>query len=808
MTATAEKLLEIFDPWRDAFGSSKPSGYNEQKNKAEAESFTKKERLTVAVIDAHLESEDNAVGFFPLRPDGKCKFAVLDFDIYAEADAMHRRIVSCGAPFICFRTKSGGLHVVAIVPEAIDVLDMLAHLESWRDYLGLPKKIEIFPKQKKFVKNSFGNWINFPFAGVRSGCVNRALLDDKGKPITDESAAIAHIEARITKLCPPPLSDGPPCLQRVTRDGQASGGRNNVLFNAAVYAYKKHGEDFEDAVDEFNQRHFDTALKSSEVTRIVKGIEAKNYHFNCDDQPCASMCDQAVCLTRRFGVANIKTDDDDGESVLLPSAYLPAKDSAAKLYPRLDVADLCFLKGDHVVELVDGVIKRVSSQQFRTVIEKLGQTKIIRAVNQNDTNPRAVKCTVSNDIASELLACDAKRDHLRPLSVVTRVPLFNPDGSIMSPGWNPGGVYVTGSAVVPVIEYNEAVKLLLDLFDDFEFTSPADRARNFAMMITAAMRLCGLITAPCPIDFSEADHSQAGKTLRHGAIRAILGAEMTPIIPRKSAGTGSWDETLGEHLYKGWTFAPLDNLRGKLDSELIESLATSPSGFITVRLPNIGSVEIDVSRSTLQISSNGVTMTPDLANRCCVVRIKKRSEDVSFKYDDLLGEIVANRMTYLGAVLAVIRDWMEHDKPMAEKAKHDMRIWNRTLTWITDRAGLPDMNLHHAEIKTRMQSPTKGWLRSVSKHMVPDQDYSVSELIELSDAHEIDSPVVAGEKSGMYLGRKLSPLFTDEMPYTIIDDIKIERTVKEYKKKSGGTGTVKLYSRVGDTKLGDPECPY
>ena len=61
MTATAEKLLEIFDPWRDAFGSSKPSGYNEQKNKAEAESFTKKERLTVAVIDAHLESEDNAV---------------------------------------------------------------------------------------------------------------------------------------------------------------------------------------------------------------------------------------------------------------------------------------------------------------------------------------------------------------------------------------------------------------------------------------------------------------------------------------------------------------------------------------------------------------------------------------------------------------------------------------------------------------------------------------------------------------------------------------------------------------------------
>jgi hypothetical protein len=584
------------------------------------------------------------------------------------------------------------------------------------------------------------------------------------------------------------------------------------LFNFAIYAYKKYSDDFEGHVDEFNSRVLDPPLASKEVAAIITSVSKREYHYTCQTQPCKGLCDRSGCLTKRFGVSAMRSDGDAIEEVILPSHQLSARDAATNIYPRLTDARLCFLRGDAVVEILNERITPISSQMFRSVLESLGTTYTINRANQT----RAIvkqRRAVSNDIAQELLACPVKREHLLQLNLILKMPLIQPDGSIMVSGYNEGGVYVTGSCAVPLVSYEMAVESLLELFDDFDFVTPADRSRNFAMVITAGLRMSGLLDVPVPIDYSEADQSQAGKTLRQAAIRFIYGCDDIPIVPRKNQGTGSFDETLGEHLYKGHAFAPMDNVRGKVESELIEALATAPSGVVTVRLPHIGSVEIDVSRASLQISSNGVSMTPDLSNRCCIVRIRKNRSASSFNHDDLLAHIKESRGKYLGCALAVIRDWIERGRPMRPTGEHDMRIWDRTLSDIVEHAGMPPMMTGHHEIKQRTSSPIKNWLRQVAFHMKPGLSYNASDLLDISETHEIEVPVRSGERMAMTLGRKLAPLFTDESPTVDIDSLKVTRETRSYQKKDPegnvtGSGAMKVYRRESDVSDRDDSLPY
>ena len=83
------------------------------------------------------------------------------------------------------------------------------------------------------------------------------------------------------------------------------------------------------------------------------------------------------------------------------------------------------------------------------------------------------------------------------------------------------------------------------------------------------------------------------------------------------------EETFNEHLIKGKVFIQFDNLRGKLDSQYLESFLTA-DGSITARVPYHGNVLIDPSKFIVFISSNGFEATKDLANRASIIRIRKR----------------------------------------------------------------------------------------------------------------------------------------------------------------------------------------
>jgi hypothetical protein len=819
MASAAEQLLEILAPLDRAYGTSPPEGSAGANGKRAAKYQTIKPRdgedclLTPDIVDKHLENDESAIGVFPLRDDGLCKFGVIDIDEYADPYKLAKSIAKKNLPFVMSRSKSGGLHLSWIVPKPVPATEMRRVLGEWAYSLGLDAKTEIFPKSDKLPdRGSYGNFINLFLAGIRSGKTDRAVLDSNGEPFTNEHDAIKHLYDKVSVLRSPTASDGPPCLQQIAVEGQDQGDRNNVLFNFAIYAYKKDEEEFADSVDEFNREVFSPPLGSKEVSAIIHSVEKGRYHYKCDIQACADHCDRARCATRQFGIAQHFGEADPDGAVLLPSNHFSGRESATEIYRRLADAGTCFLRGDTVAEIHDDKINPISSQAFRSTIEALGPTYRLNQPNQHGIVARQRR-QVSNDNAQQILACPEKREHLSPINLVSKYPLMQLDGSIMAPGYNEGGVYITSHHTVPEIPYDEAVKNIVDVFDDFDFVTDADRSRNFAMVLTAGLRMSGLLTGPIPIDYSEAEQSQAGKTLRQAAIRSIYGCDQVPIVPRKQQGTGSFDETLGEHLYKGHPFAPMDNVRGRIDSELIEALCTAPSGVVVVRIPHIGSVEIDVSRCSLQISSNGVTMTPDLANRCCIVRIRKRQKGAAFAHDDLLAHIAENREKYLGSALAVISDWIRRGRPMKKSGQHDMRIWDRALSEIVEHAGLAPMMTGHQEIKERTASPTKNWLRQVAFHMEPENTYTVTDLIDISEAHDIELPVKRGEKISMILGKKLASAFTENQPVVVIDDLEISREIKKYSKTDSkgkviGSGKMKVYRCRHIGYPAEDELPY
>ena len=133
-----------------------------------------------------------------------------------------------------------------------------------------------------------------------------------------------------------------------------------------------------------------------------------------------------------------------------------------------------------------------------------------------------------------------------------------------------------------------------------------------------------LLSCHMPMFVIEADETQTGKGYLLGIIQLIYG-ETPAIIGKRNGGVGSFDEDLSKALVGGRQFIQLDNVRAKLDSQFLELILTAPlHGSVTCRIPHKGSTEVNPSRFIFQLTSNGFESSADLANRSCIVRLRKR----------------------------------------------------------------------------------------------------------------------------------------------------------------------------------------
>jgi hypothetical protein len=508
------------------------------------------------------------------------------------------------------------------------------------------------------------------------------------------------------------------------------------------------------------------------------------------------------------------------EVVILPDGYATVEDASEQLYEILKSTKRFYLRGNTVSEV-----------GFSTTGPGLEPVTPVRATatwekftrfgwrSFKDGEEKITLARLPEPEAKIFLVAD-ERQRLPHVEGVVTCPILYKDilGTLRvhNDGYNPTTKLFVANpnakVPVPTMPLAEAVEAIRDLVGDFLFESPAHRSRAIMSFITPALVFAGLLGGRPPVDVAEADDSQAGKGYRHKMLCAIYG-ETPAMVSQKKGGVGGLDESFQEALIRGRPFIVLENLRGKLDSPLIEGFLTAPDVF-GARGFGKAEIEVRVGRFMVLASSNELNLTVDMANRSSIIRIRKQPSDFRFKQYgphkvDVAEWVKQNQPYYLGCVYRIVQEWFDQGCQTIQGANHDFRWWAARGEWIIQRLfGERPMLDGHRSIQTRAGDARLGWLQRVAvqaeKSSRLDEWLKMHDIVSLCGEGGFEpyrkssdySRQFADDASELrYLGTIFGPLFQRSKNAIELDGFRIERgEVMSSRESNGQNFPVKAYA--------------
>jgi hypothetical protein len=407
--------------------------------------------------------------------------------------------------------------------------------------------------------------------------------------------------------------------------------------------------------------------------------------------------------------------------------------------------------------------------------------------NKGSMQEFPVNCTAKE--AKALLNCfDEALDHSLPLRLLAASPvIIERDGTpvVLQQGYHPdeGGIYVVSGLDIPTMTVNESKELLLDLFADYVWVSPSDLSRGMAQLLSPALKLGNLLgDVDFPLDVGLADQSQGGKTHRMRFTAQVYGEKAYVLTKIEGGGVGSTNEIIGAALVAGKLFILIDNVRGGFSSEILESTLRG-TGSVTVRIPYRPAIQVPTRRSCWQLTSNAASFSPDLANRSIVTNHRKPAkleagEERKSKTgwgDEVYLHIVKHQSQYLGAVHAIIREWIVRSKPRTNENRHNFTVWVQAMDYIVQEIlGLAPLMNDHETSHAALSDPNHAWLRQVVLVLIQKFNLPYSarpdDMGNISEEYSITIPRLQLRTSGddavrarnQHIGRILASLFKEE----------------------------------------------
>ena len=574
----------------------------------------------------------------------------------------------------------------------------------------------------------------------------------------------------------------------------------------------RHADSFTAAQDYFQQRYgleIDPAVKDR--LRLCFVSYDPNAWTNSAAEPLSLPAGtaqaQPPCGTASNAAPSI---------IVLPSGSVSISECARAIFERIGPSHTIFWRGGALVELVTigGVtaLDIVKPDAFRTRVEKFGNLFAWRMDGKGSATLKPSK--LSADDAKAILAATEAREFLPSIGSVLRCAVLTetPSGdvAILGRGYHPelGGLLIVAGDTPPQVPAAEAAKALRWLLDEFHFQTEGDHSRAVAAFLTPALRMGGFIRGNVPVDVAEADQSQSGKGHRHNMVTALYN-ESTYLVTARKGGVGSLDESFAAALIAGRPFITLDNLRGRQDSQHLEAFLTCP-GLFPARIPGRGEALVDPKRFVLQLSSNGLEATRDLANRASICRIRKRP---GFPYRDTLAELQRRQSYFLGAVFSLVAEWIASGKPRTKDCRHDFREWCQILDWIVrELVGCAPLMEGHEAAQERASNPALSWMRATALAVEKENRLSLpliaSALVELCDLHGVKIPGEPADedRAKRRVGSLCKQLFRNGDSLDV-DGFTVSRTEKEYRKPSGDMDTTHAYTFAKVCQLTQPPKP-
>lgn len=495
----------------------------------------------------------------------------------------------------------------------------------------------------------------------------------------------------------------------------------------------------------------------------------------------------------------------------LPAGGIGNNESAEIIFPVLGDMRKLFIRGNNVCEIISSNdsdhLTQVSPERFCSIIETAGKRIARREIQKDDDGNRRVvwrSTTFPASSAKILLATDAARQHLPPIRQLANCPIITPELDVLTRGYHDheGGTYISQGKAPEKIPFGTAVRALHDILSDFDFATESDTSRAFASIISPALKMGGWINDDFPMDLAEADQSQSGKTYRQKLVCRIFNETPSSITISKG-GVGSVDESISSALVKGRPFITLGNIRGKLDSTILEE-ALRGSGRVNCRTLRHTS-EVDCRPFLWQLSTNGAELTRDLANRSIVTRIRKRPEGhvwKSYAEGDLENHVIRNQPFFLGCVFSILTHWHAKGRPITGESRHDFRQWCRTLDGIVQMCGMKPLLDGHREQQERTANPALQWLREIllaTKATHHGRELFTHDLVLIAEDNGIEFPgnPHSRDEPTIRAGRILGRIFRDaEADEVSVDGFVFTRSeAPDYSEKGKGFVTKKYTIR-------------
>lgn len=261
--------------------------------------------------------------------------------------------------------------------------------------------------------------------------------------------------------------------------------------------------------------------------------------------------------------------------------------------------------------------------------------------------------------------------NLPPLKSIVECPTLRRDGSlIIKSGYDKkSGVYVDYQGE-PVNVLNnptkqdafDALEILKQPLKDFPFVTENDRAVVLAALLTSVVRH-SIPTAP--LFAVDAPVKGSGKTLIADSI-AITATGRKSVVISQGHDESEDEKRIGALLMQGITAFNLDNVERPVNGDFINSLMTSES--ISTRVLGQSKMVHLKTNATILATGNNLAFIGDMTRRVLIARIDPQCERPDArKFDvDLSEWLPANRHKLIGAVLTLLRAYLNAGKPKAE----------------------------------------------------------------------------------------------------------------------------------------------
>lgn len=355
--------------------------------------------------------------------------------------------------------------------------------------------------------------------------------------------------------------------------------------------------------------------------------------------------------------------------------------------------------------------------------------------------------------------------HPSPLPLLRRVvnrPVFTAQGElILEEGYHreSGILYRPPDdlrGVAPRGTVESALALIEDLFCDFNFERPSDKAHLFALLLQPMFR--ETIDGPTPLYRFEAPQPGTGKTLLFETCAKLLFESGFPFITAPGSDE-EWSKALLGHLMNAPEALLLDNCHDLRSQHLAAALTAWP--YWTGRvLYKQGSFHVPV-RNLWAATINNPEFSEEIYRRTVRIRIvpgdtERPETREGFRHDPILEYVVDSRRELTEALLTLALTAQARMRPFTGRRLGSYEAWARTMGGVLEALGIEHF-LEREEDDMAEDRQEVAWREFVTvwSRELGSSEFRVRDLLETAKQTDLYLGAGADQTQQQRLGRLL-----------------------------------------------------